>query len=120
MNRRSGGAMVSERAPARLRAMLRRLAARPWIWSYLAAFAAWVATIAMSRGLGAADLLTATLSFSAFAVLVSLGQMLVITTGPGNVDLSIPSTIALCSAVSMLVMNEQPALIVPGLVAASE
>ncbi|MDQ0471953.1 ABC transporter permease [Labrys wisconsinensis] len=98
--------------------MLRTVLAKPWIWSFLAAVAAWLATLAVSGGQGGGQILTAAFSFSAFTVLVSLGQMLVITTGPGNVDLSIPSVIALSSAVSMLVMNEDPAMIVPGLLAA--
>lgn len=97
---------------------LRTLLARPWLWSYVAAVAVWLIAIANSRGQGAGDILTAAFTFSAFTVLASLGQMLVITTGPGNVDLSIPSTIALSSAVSMLVMNESAALIAPGLLAA--
>ena len=94
------------------------LLARPWIWSFGAALGVWLITLIVARGQGGADILVAALSFSAFTVLVSLGQMLVITTGPGNVDLSIPSTIALSSAVSMLVMNEQSAMILPGLAAA--
>src|SRR5256885_10306315 len=74
--------------------------------------------MAVSRGQGGADILSAALMFSVFTVIVSIGQMLVIASGPGNVDLSIPSTIALASAVSMLVMNERAAMIVPGLLAA--
>jgi ribose transport system permease protein len=95
-----------------------RLARMPWLGSFIAAGAVWLGTVALAQGVGGASLLVAALSFSAFTVIASLGQMLVITAGPGNVDLSIPSTIALASAVSMLVMNEQPVLIVPGLVAA--
>lgn len=96
-----------------------RLARLPWIWSWLAALAVWLATVAASHGLGAGGIVTAALSFSAFTIIVSLGQMMVITTGPGNVDLSIPSTIALSSAIAMLVMNEQPQWIAPGLIAAT-
>ena len=98
---------------------MRRLLRTPWIWSWLAALAVWLATIVGSGGRGAGEILTAALSFSAFTVLVSLGQMLVITLGPGNVDLSIPATIALASAVSMLAMNENGAMILPGLAAAA-
>ena len=94
------------------------LLARPWIWSFGAALGVWMVTLIVARGQGGGDILVAALSFSAFTVLVSLGQMLVITTGPGNVDLSIPATIALASAVSMLVMNEHSAMILPGLAAA--
>ena len=95
-----------------------RLGQWPWLWSYLAAIGAWALTLVVSHGTGAAQILVAAFSFSAFTVLVSLGQMLVITTGPGNVDLSIPSVIALSGAVAMLVMNERAEMIVPGLVAA--
>ena len=95
-----------------------RLSDLPWIWSFLGAAGAWTITMIVSHGQGGGQILTAAFTFSAFTVLVSLGQMLVITTGPGNVDLSIPSTIALSSAVSMLVMNESAVMIVPGLLAA--
>ncbi len=95
-----------------------RLRDMPWLWSFLGAAGAWGVTMIVSHGQGGAEILTAAFTFSAFTVLVSLGQMLVITTGPGNVDLSIPSTIALSSAVSMLVMNESDARILPGLAAA--
>ena len=95
---------------------MRALLAWPALYSYVAAAAVWGATVALG-GNGAA-LLTAALAFSAFAVLAALGQMAVITLGPGNIDLSIPSTIALCSAMAMLVMGGQGALILPGLLAA--
>ena len=70
------------------------------------------------QGHGSGDLLTAALTFSAFTVLVSLGQMLVISVGPGNADLSIPSSIALSGAVAMIVMNGDNTMIVPGILAA--
>ena len=99
-------------------ALRARLGGAPWLWSFVGAVAAWGATLVASHGQGGGQILTAAFSFSAFTVLVSLGQMLVITTGPGNVDLSIPSIIALAGAVAMLVMNERPEMIVPGLLAA--
>ena len=88
----------------------------PALYSYLAAAGVWLATVLLG-GDGTA-LLTAALTFSTFAALAALGQMLVITLGPGNIDLSIPSAIALSSAMSMLVMDGQDAMIVPGLLAA--
>jgi ribose transport system permease protein len=91
---------------------------RPWLGSWVAAALAWGVTIATGQGQGSGDLLGAALSFSAFTVLAALGQMLVISVGPGNADLSIPSAIALSSAVAMIVMNGEDALIVPGLLAA--
>ena len=95
-----------------------RVKTAPWLGSVLAAAAAFAVTIANGQIQGIPGLLAAALSFSALTVLVALGQMLVISTGPGNADLSIPSTIALSSAVSMLVMNGSDSMVLPGLVAA--
>jgi ribose transport system permease protein len=63
-------------------------------------------------------MLAAALTFSVFTVIVGMGQMFVITLGPGNVDLSIPATIGLASAVAMKVMDGQDSLVLVGLVAA--
>lgn len=93
-------------------------AGRPWLGSCVAAVLAWAATVFTGHGQGSGDLLTAALTFSAFTVLVSLGQMLVISVGPGNADLSIPSSIALSGAVAMIVMDGSNTMIVPGLLAA--
>jgi ribose transport system permease protein len=98
---------------------LRRLAGRHWLGSWVAALVVFVLTLLLGQAQGGGGgLIGAALSFAAFTVLVSLGQMLVISTGPGNADLSIPSTIALASAVAMIVMDGREAMIVPGLLAA--
>lgn len=94
------------------------LAERPWIWAYLAAFLVWLATIAFTGGQGAGAVLTAALSFATFSVIVGLGQMYVITLGPGNVDLSIPATMTLAGAVSMKLMDSQDPMLMLGLLAA--
>lgn len=78
---------------------------QPWVWSFAAALAVWLITIAYTEGQGATAILTAALSFATFTIIVGLGQMMVITTGPGNVDLSIPATITLSGVVAMKVMN---------------
>ena len=98
--------------------VLRRGAAPAWLGSCIAAAMAWAATVFSGHGQGSGELITVALSFSAFTVLVSLGQMLVISAGPGNADLSIPSAIALSGAVAMIVMDGKDALIVPGVLAA--
>ncbi len=107
------GTTSPEDRPAR-----RRWIVQPWLGSWVAAALAWGIAVVAGQGQGSGDLISAALSFSAFTVLVSLGQMLVISTGPGNADLSIPSAIALASAVSMIVMNGDNSMIVPGLLAA--
>jgi ribose transport system permease protein len=99
-------------------AALRRLRHEPWIWSFIGATAVWLATIIFTQGLGGGQIMTAALSFASFTVIVGMGQMLVITTGPGNVDLSIPATITLCGTVAMKVMDEQNAMLLPGIAAA--
>ncbi|WP_218186336.1 ABC transporter permease [Terasakiispira papahanaumokuakeensis] len=92
-------------------------AARPWIWSYVAAVLVLIATWSFTGGAGAGELLSGALSFSAFFAVAGLGQMLVITTGPGNIDLSIPANIALSGALAMKVMNQQDSLIGLGVLA---
>ncbi|MCW5236290.1 ABC transporter permease [Verminephrobacter eiseniae] len=108
--------LAAPAAPARWRGQLRT---RPWLGSGVAAVLAWAATVYSGGGQGAGDLLTAALAFSAFTVLVSLGQMLVISVGPGNADLSIPSTIALSGVAAMSVMDGRDAMLAPGLLAAT-
>lgn len=105
-----------DRSPPR--PALARVAARPWIWSFLGALAVFVATIVFTRGQGAGEILAVALTFSSFFVIVGIGQMFVITTGPGNVDLSIPSNIALSGALAMILMDGSDAMIVPGIAAA--
>jgi ribose transport system permease protein len=99
-------------------ATLRRLQQQPWIWSFIGAVAVWLATIGFTGGQGAGEIVTAALSFACFTVIVGTGQMLVITTGPGNVDLSNPATITLCGTVAMKVMDEQDSMLLIGIVAA--
>ena len=84
---------------------------KPWIWSFLGAGLVWLATVAFTRGHGGGDVITAALSFATFTVIVGIGQMFVITTGPGNVDLSIPANIALSGVVAMKVMGVDLSLI---------
>lgn len=100
------------------RGLFSRLTAQPWLWSFAAALAVWVATVAFTEGQGAGQMVTAALSFATFTVIVGIGQMFVITTGPGNVDLSIPANIALAGAVATKVMAGSDAMIPIGLLAA--
>ena len=97
---------------------LRRLFEKPWLWSFVAAFLVWLATMAFTRGHGSGELMTAALTFATFFVIVGVGQMFVITLGPGNVDLSIPATMTLAGSVSMKIMDTQDPMIIVGLLAA--
>lgn len=99
-------------------AAFQTLLARPWIWSFVGAGAVWLAAIAFTGGYGAGGMLTAALSLSVFTVIVGVGQMFVITLGPGNVDLSLPANIGLASAVAMKTMGGDDRLVAVGLAAA--
>jgi len=95
-----------------------RIVARPWIWSFAGALLVWLAAILFTRGYGAGGMLTAALSLAVFTVVVGVGQMFVITLGPGNVDLSLPANIGLASAVAMTVMAGDDGRVALGLLAA--
>ncbi|MCB1332735.1 MAG: ABC transporter permease [Roseivivax sp.] len=94
------------------------LLAKPWIWSWLAAAIAFGLTLALTSGRGAGELAYAALSFGAFAAIVGMGQMLVITLGPGNVDLSIPATMTLTATLALKVMSSDPGTALLGLAVA--
>jgi len=98
--------------------LLRTLPDKPWLWSFLGALVLWLITVAFTGGQGGGGMLTAALALSQFTVIVGIGQMFVITLGPGNVDLSLPANIGLASAVAMKVMDGNDSMVVLGLVAA--
>ena len=95
-----------------------RLLRQPWLWAWLGALAVWLATAAFTHGRGSAEVLSAAMTFGAFFVIVALGQMFVITLGPGNVDLSIPACMTLAGTVAMKTMDGAAAMIPVGLVIA--
>lgn len=100
------------------RAMLGRLTAKPWLWAFAGAALVWLATVLVTGGQGGGQVLTAAFTFATFFVIVGIGQMFVITLGPGNVDLSIPATITLAGSVATKVMDSQDSMIALGLAVA--
>ncbi len=94
------------------------LSKKPWIWAYIGTLVVWLITISFTKGQGAGDIVTAALSFATFTVIVGIGQMLVITTGPGNIDLSIPANIALSGAVTMKIMDGANEMLLVGVLVA--
>ena len=105
-------------APIAMAPALTRLIRKPWIWSFVATIAVWLAMEIFTGGHGAGEVVTAALSFATFSVLVGLGQMFVVTLGPGNVDLSIPATMALTGTIAMKYMDTQDPRIAVGVVIA--
>jgi len=98
--------------------MLGRLTAKPWLWAFAGAALVWLATVLVTGGQGGGQVLTAAFTFATFFVIVGIGQMFVITLGPGNVDLSIPATITLAGSVATKVMDSQDSMIALGLAVA--
>lgn len=92
-----------------------RVLTKPWIWSWVAAAVAYALILGLTSGRGAGELAYAALSFGAFAAIVGLGQMLVITLGPGNVDLSIPATMTLAATLALKAMGTDPGTAMLGL-----
>ena len=97
---------------------LTALLQKAWIWSFVGAFLVWLATTLYVGGAAGAAILSTALSFATFTVIVGIGQMFVITTGPGNVDLSIPATISFSGAVAMKLMDGANAMLPVGIAAA--
>jgi len=98
--------------------MLGRLTAKPWLWAFAGAALVWLATVLVTGGQGGGQVLTAAFTFATFFVIVGIGQMFVITLGPGNVDLSIPATITLAGSVATKLMDSQDSMIALGLAVA--
>jgi ribose transport system permease protein len=94
---------------------LRTLIRKPWLWAWLGALAVWLATAVFTGGTGPGQVMSAAMTFGAFFVIVALGQMFVITLGPGNVDLSIPACMTLAGTVAMKTMDGSGAMIPVGL-----
>jgi len=97
---------------------LMALTRKPWIWSFVAAFLVWFVTILFTGGASTLGLSQAALTFAAFSIVVGIGQMFVITLGPGNIDLCVPATMTLAGTVSLKFMDGQDSMIVFGLLVA--
>jgi ribose transport system permease protein len=90
----------------------------PWAWSFVGTVLVWFGIVGIF-GFGIASNVAQTaLTYGVFMVLVGLGQMLVITSGVGNIDLSVPSTIALAGVVGMHAMGGLNGQIALGVAAA--
>ncbi|MGO3885230.1 MAG: ABC transporter permease [Mycetocola sp.] len=73
-----------------------------WGWSLVGMLVVLVAIIGVSGG-SPIQPLSQALTLAPYLVLVALGQMLVITLGPGNIDVSVGTNISMASYVSVAV-----------------
>lgn len=97
---------------------LTSLMRKPWIWSFVAAFLVWFVTILFTGGASTVGLSQAALTFAAFSIVVGVGQMFVITLGPGNIDLCVPATMTLSGTVALKFMAGENTMIFLGLLVA--
>jgi ribose transport system permease protein len=81
-----------------------RLGRIPWLWSFLGALALWITIIIVAHRDPFGSLI-ADLEIGSFLVLVGLGQLCVICSGQGNIDLSIPNTMTLAALMALTVAN---------------
>ncbi len=94
---------------------IRLLSSKPWIWSFVATIIVWIVTVLFTGGASSLGLTQAALTFAAFSAIVGIGQMFVITLGPGNIDLSVPATMTLSGTLSLKLMDVQNEMILAGL-----
>ncbi|SEB63278.1 monosaccharide ABC transporter membrane protein, CUT2 family [Paramicrobacterium humi] len=80
-----------------------------WGWATIGVVAVWLCIMSVSSG-SAWSPLSQALSLAPYLVLVSLGQMLVITLGPGNIDVSVGTVISMAAYVSVSVGSSAGAL----------
>jgi len=76
----------------------------PWIWSAVAVLLVWFILSAATNRFNLSNLSGIVLSAS-FLTVVGIAQMLVIATGRGNIDLSLPSIITLNAYVALIVIR---------------
>ena len=96
---------------------MKKLFAQPWVWSLFGILILWAM---LSAGAGQLNLssLTGIVGSAGLLAVVSIGQMLVITTGEGAVDLSIPSVMTLSGFVVTGLTNGEDSRLVVGFAAA--
>lgn len=85
----------------------------PWIWAVIGSIALWVLLGVVSEKMNFESLVANAFSAS-FLAIAALGQMMVITTGRGAIDLSIPGNITLAAFLNIIIINGNDAMVVPG------
>lgn len=93
------------------------LSKNAWIWPLIASLLLWIAA-GIIKGHVSSSLLIANAAIAAFLALVAFGQMVVMTSGDGSIDLSLPYVLTLSAYVSAAIMNDHNGQLVTGLLAA--
>ena len=84
---------------------MRSFVTPPWVWSFLFAAIVLVGIFATTHTIGGGTIALA-LSLAPYLVMVGSGQMLAISAGPGNIDVSVPQIISLAGFVAVSVTSE--------------
>ena len=87
-----------------------------WVWALAGVLMLWAILSLVTSRFSLSSLSGVAMS-SSFLVIAALGQMAVITTGRGNIDLSIANVIALSAYVGLIVVAGQDGRVVLGLAA---
>jgi ribose transport system permease protein len=87
-----------------------------WIWSLVGVTILW-ALLSLATSQFSLSSLSGVAISSSFLVLVGLGQMAVVTTGGGNIDLSIAGVMTLSAYVALIVIGGHDSRLFPGVMA---
>ncbi|MCI1959068.1 MAG: ABC transporter permease [Clostridia bacterium] len=87
-----------------------------WIWALIGSTILWLAMGISSGQLGFSSLIS-NANTAAFLAIMAFGQMLVVTSGRGAIDLSIPGVLTLMAFISMSIINGKNSMIVPAFIA---
>jgi ribose transport system permease protein len=94
-----------------------RLLSQPWFYATAGAVLVWLVILVYSGGAGGGAVISAALNYSVFFAVVGLGQMIVMASGAGNIDLSVPANITLAAYLSTGQMEGANAGLVAGIAA---
>ncbi len=94
---------------------MRRFFEQPWVWALLGTLLLWT-VLSAGSGQVSVSSLSGILASAAVLCVVAIGQMLVVTTGNGAVDLSIPNVMTLSGFLATSVINGQDNQLVIGMV----
>lgn len=89
------------------------LSRNTWIWSLAGSLLLWI-LMGTASGQFNLESLVANAYTASFLAIVALAQMLVVTTGRGAIDMSIPGVITLGAYLSMSIVGGSNALLLPG------
>lgn len=85
-----------------------------WVWPLLGSLVLWIVASLISHGVSF-KLLFLNATLASFLALLGLGQMTVIASGDGSIDLSMPYVLTLSAYVSAAVMNGGNAHLIEGI-----